>query len=90
MASYLSYIYIAVSRLSNHPNLVGILTILLENPQSWLICDRHRDRKNPDFDTGSVIFKWILRILILIQEHLTHTQLKLVSIKTYKKLHMKI
>ena len=69
MASYLSYIYIAVSRLSNHPNLVGILTILLENPKSWLICDRHRDRKNPDFDTGSVVFKWILRILIYLYKN---------------------
>ena len=71
MASYLSFMYIAVSRLSNHPNLIGILTILLENPKSWPICNH--DRKNRDFDIGSVIFKWI-QIRILIQEHLTHTQ----------------
>ena len=71
MASYLSYMYIAVSRLSNHPNLIGILAILLENPKSWPICNH--DRKNRDFGIGSVIFKWI-QIRILIQEHLTHTQ----------------
>ena len=33
--------------MSNHPDLVGILPILLENPESRPICDR--DRKNPDF-----------------------------------------
>ena len=71
MASYSSYMYIAVSRLSNHLNLVGILVILLENPKSWAKCDH--DSKNRDFDIGSVIFKWI-QIRILIQEHLTHTQ----------------
>ena len=54
MASYLSYMYIAVSRLSNHPNLVRILVILLENPKSWPICDR--DRKNPDFDNSFQLF----------------------------------
>ena len=62
MASYLSYMCIAVSRLSNHPNIVTILSILLENPESWPISDQ--DRKNPDFDIGlTVIFKWILRTL---------------------------
>ena len=54
MASYLSYMYIAVSRLSNPPNLVRILVILLENPKSWPICDR--DRKNPDFDNSFQLF----------------------------------
>ena len=51
MASYLSYMYIAVSRLFNHPNLIGILAILLENPKSWPICNH--DRKNRDFGIGS-------------------------------------
>lgn len=46
--------------LMNHPDLVGILKILLENHESWRICDR--DRKNPDFDICLHIFKWILRI----------------------------
>ena len=36
-------------RLSNHPDFVGIIPILLENPESQPICDR--DRKNPDFDS---------------------------------------
>ena len=31
-----------IIRLSNHPNLVGILPILLENPESRLTCDRNR------------------------------------------------
>ena len=35
-------------RMSEHPDLVGILPILLENPESQPVCDR--DRKNPDFD----------------------------------------
>ena len=34
--------------MSEHPDLVGILPILLENPESQPVCDR--DRKNPDFD----------------------------------------
>ena len=29
----------SVGRLSNHPDFVGILTILLENPKSQRICD---------------------------------------------------
>ena len=29
----------SVGRLSNHPDFVGILTILLENPESQPICD---------------------------------------------------
>ena len=86
MASHLSYMYIAVSRLSNHPNLFGILGILLENPKSWPICDR--DRKNPDFDIGSVIFKWIL--MILIKEHLTEYILNWNWYpENFKKLHTK-
>ena len=44
----------------NHPDLVGILKILLENPESWRMCDR--DRKNPDFDICLHLFKWIPRI----------------------------
>ena len=54
MASYLSYMYIAVSRLSNHPNLVTILVILLKNPKSWPICDQ--DMKNPNFDNTVQLF----------------------------------
>ena len=34
--------------MSNHPDLVGILPILLENLESRPICDQHR--KNPNFD----------------------------------------
>ena len=37
-----------INRLSNHPDLVGILPVLLENPESRPICDR--DRQNHDFD----------------------------------------
>ena len=55
-------------RLFNHPDLVGVLPILLENPESRSICVR--DRKIPDFDNCSEIFKWIL--MILIQWH--HTE----------------
>ena len=47
-----------ISRLSNHPDFVGILPILLENPESRLIQDR--DGKNPDFDICSEISKLIL------------------------------
>ena len=36
------------SRLSNHPDFVGIIQILLENPESRPIC--RRNRKIPDFD----------------------------------------
>ena len=46
-----------VYTLSNHPDLVGILPILFENPESRPICDR--DSKNHDF------------ILINTQQHLT-------------------
>ena len=35
-----------INRLSNHPDLVGILPILLENSESRTICDR--DRQNPE------------------------------------------
>ena len=35
----------SVGRLSNHPDFVGILLILLENPESQPICDW--DRKIP-------------------------------------------
>ena len=37
-----------VYTLSNHPDLVGILPILFENPESRPICDW--DRKNHDFE----------------------------------------
>ena len=42
------------SRLSNHPDFVGITPILFENPESWPTCNR--DRKNPDFGIRSDIF----------------------------------
>ena len=41
-------------RLSNHPDFVGIILILLENPESQPICDQ--DRKNPDFNSCCDIF----------------------------------
>ena len=44
-------------RLSNHPDLIRILLIFLE---SQPICDQ--DRKTPDFDICSDIFKRILII----------------------------
>ena len=47
-------------RLSNNPDLIRILLILLENPESLPICDQ--DRKNPDFDICFDIFKYIVRI----------------------------
>ena len=47
-------------RLSNNSDLIRILPILLENPESRPICDQ--DRKNPDFDICFHIFKYIVRI----------------------------
>ena len=41
-------------RLPNHPDFVGIIPILLENPESRPISDQ--DRKNPDFDSCCDIF----------------------------------
>ena len=43
-----------VSRLSNHPDFVGITPILIENPESRPTFDRHK--KNLDFDIRSDIF----------------------------------
>ena len=40
--------------LFNHPDFVGIIPILLENPESRPICDW--DRKNSDFDSCCDIF----------------------------------
>ena len=45
----------SVGRLSNHPDFVGILTILLENPKSQRICDWNK--KSPDFEICSHISK---------------------------------
>ena len=42
----LSIILVPNPRLSNHSDLVGILPIMLENPESWSVF--YRDRKNPD------------------------------------------
>ena len=57
-----------VYTLSNHPDLVGILPILFENPESRPICDR---------DIESVCI-----VLINTQEYLTEcTQLKLIPRK---------
>ena len=47
-----------------HPDFIGILPILLENPESRPICDQG-GKKNLYFD----ISKWTL--MILIQEHIT-------------------
>ena len=41
------------SRLSNYPDFVGIIPILIENPESRPTCDR--DRRNPDL-TPIMIF----------------------------------
>ena len=41
-------------RLSKHPDFLGIIPILLENPKSLPIC--YRDRKDPDFDSCCDIF----------------------------------
>ena len=43
-----------VTELSNHPDFVGFIPILLENPESRPMCDR--DRKNPNFDSCCDIF----------------------------------
>ena len=43
-----------IFRLSNHPDFVRIISILLENPESWPICDQ--DRKDPNFDSCCDIF----------------------------------
>ena len=50
---YLSGLAWVVNRQSNHPDFVGILPILLENPESQPICDQ--DKKNPNFDICSDI-----------------------------------
>ena len=57
-------------RVSNHPDFVGIILILLENPES-----RHnlsQDRKNPDFEdllpramSPEIYFRQILIILVI-------------------------
>ena len=39
---------VLIDRLSNHPDFVGIIPILLKNPESRPIC--RRDGKNPDLD----------------------------------------
>ena len=51
-----------IYRLSNHPDLVEILPILLENPENWSICDLYR--KNPDLDICSDLFKRTSMILL--------------------------
>ena len=60
-------------------NPVWILMILVENPESWLICDW--DWKHPDFDICSDIFNWIHMILILYKDieqsiYLTETDIQ--------------
>ena len=46
-----------VIRLSNHPDHVEFLPILLENPESRPVCDR--DRKNPDFDISDILYEFL-------------------------------
>ena len=46
-----------VIRLSNHPDHVEILPVLLENPEFLPICDR--DRKNPDFDISDISYEFL-------------------------------
>lgn len=48
------------SRSPNHPDLVGIAPILLENPEARPICDW--DKKNPDLKTCSDFFIQLLNI----------------------------
>ena len=60
------YRYCQKCNLSNHPDFVGILPILLEKPEFRPICNG--DRKNPDFDICFDFSKWI--IMIIKQEHI--------------------
>ena len=62
-------------RLSNHPDLIRILLIFLE---SQPICDQ--DRKNPDFEICSDIFK---RILIVLRYKYTELKVILSSTSNY-------
>ena len=50
-------------RLSNHADLVGIIPILLENPESRPTCDR--DLENPDFDSCCDIFEDFLTEIVV-------------------------
>ena len=47
------YVYISLSLYRDYLS-IGIIPILLENPECRPICDR--DRENPDFDSCSDIF----------------------------------
>ena len=46
--------HMAIIRLFNHPDFVGIIPIVLENPESRRICDR--DRKKLYFESCCDIF----------------------------------
>jgi len=71
-----------IYRLSNHPDLVEILPILLENPENCPICDLYKE--NPDLDICSDLFKTTLMILIQEKKNtracLTETDIQ----KTYQ------
>ena len=54
---------LTVHRLSNYPDLVGILLILLENPKSLPICNQHR--KNVTYSRGWVVISGHKEFLIL-------------------------
>ena len=56
-------------RLSNHPDHVEILPILLENPESQPICDW--DRKNPGFDISDISYEflWFLQEQSILTEN---------------------
>jgi len=57
MSGTVVYQLLQVIRLSNHPEHVEILPILLENPKSRPMCDR--DRKNPDFDISDISYEFL-------------------------------
>lgn len=61
------------SRSPNHPELVGIAPILLENPGARPVCDW--DRKNPNLKTCSDFFIQLLK---------GYTKMKLISRKCKK------
>ena len=66
-----------IYRLPNYPDFIGILPILLENPESRLI--RDWDRENPDCDICSAISK---RMLMILTQELERTHNRVCFTKT--------
>ena len=54
---------LTVHKLSNYPDLIGILLILLENPKSLPICNQHR--KNVTYSRGWTVISGHKEFLIL-------------------------